>query len=152
MSGVATLSNEKNYTVFQFENHVIRFIAPYSLERYIAVKEWDNGYLVVMAKYKHNDKLEEEYIDLVPILLNQYLDVDKFLKTIKAVKADAADMIVNGSAFTRCAEGFRVLNLNRPDRAVVFSNDGKVLETSMDDIEVRIAGDYLEKNRKFMED
>ena len=38
MSGVATLSNEKNYTVFQFENHVIRFIAPYSLERYIAVK------------------------------------------------------------------------------------------------------------------
>ena len=45
MSGVATLSNEKNYTVFQFENHVIRFIAPYSLERYIAVKEWDNGYL-----------------------------------------------------------------------------------------------------------
>ena len=48
--------------------------------------------------------------------------------------ADAADMIVNGYAFTRCAEGFRVLNLNRPDRAVVFSSDGKVLETSMDDI------------------
>ena len=66
--------------------------------------------------------------------------------------ADKADMIVNGYAFTRCTEGFRVLNLNRPDRAVVFSNDGKVLETSMDDIEVRIAGDYLEKNRKFMED
>ena len=153
MSGVATLSNEKNYTVFQFENHVIRFIAPYSLERYIAVKEWDNGYLVVMAKYKHNDKLEEEYIDLVPILQNLYLDVDKFLNPIKAVEvANGADMIVNGYAFTRCAEGFRVLNLNRPDRAVVFSNDGKVLETSMDDIEVRIAGDYLEKNRKFMED
>ena len=61
-------------------------------------------------------------------------------------------MIVNGYAFTRCTEGFRVLNLKRPDRAVVFSNDGKVLETSMDDIEVRIAGNYLEKNRKFMED
>ena len=86
MIGVATLSNEKNYTVFQFENHVIRFIAPYSLERYIAVKEWDNGYLVVMAKYKHNDKLEEEYIDLVPILQNLYLDVDKFLNPIKAVE------------------------------------------------------------------
>jgi len=28
--------------------------------------------------------------------------------------ADAADMIVNGYAFTRC---YRVLNLNRPDRA-----------------------------------
>lgn len=66
--------------------------------------------------------------------------------------ADAADMIVNGYAFTRCTEGYRVLNLNRPDRAAVFSKVGKVLETSMDDIEVRIAGDYLEKNRKFMED
>ena len=66
--------------------------------------------------------------------------------------ADAADMIVNGYAFTRCPEGYRVLNLNRPDRAVVFSKNGNVLETSMDDIEVRIASDYLEKNRRFMEE
>ena len=86
MSGVVTLSNEKNYTVFQFENHVIRFIAPYSLERYIAVKEWDNGYLVVMAKYKHNDKPEEEYIDLAPILQNLYFDADAVLSQIKGVQ------------------------------------------------------------------
>ena len=86
MSGVATLSNEKNYTVFQFGNHVIWFIAPYSLERYTAVKEWDKGYLVVMAKYKHNEKPEEEYIDLVPILQNLYFDVDKFLNPIKGVE------------------------------------------------------------------
>lgn len=45
--------------------------------------------------------------------------------------ADAADMIVNGYAFTRCTEGYRVLNLNRPDCAAVFSKDGKVLETSI---------------------
>ena len=88
MSGVATLSNEKNYTVFQFENHVIRFIAPYSLERYIAVKEWDNGYLVVMAKYKQNSKPEEEYIDLVPILQNLYIDPEEFLKPIKEVEIE----------------------------------------------------------------
>lgn len=50
----ATLSNEKNYTVFQFNGHIIRFTAPYSLEYYTEVKEWDNGYLVVMAKYKQN--------------------------------------------------------------------------------------------------
>ena len=43
--------------------------------------------------------------------------------------ADAADMIVNGYAFSRCPEGFRVLNLNRPDRAVVFSPAAEVLET-----------------------
>ena len=65
---------------------------------------------------------------------------------------DAADMIVNGYAFTRCPEGYRVLNLNRPDRAVVFSKNGDVLETSMDDIEVRIAVNYLEKNRRFLEE
>ena len=86
MSGVATLSNEKNYTVFQFGNHVIRFIAPYSLERYTAVKEWDNGYLVVMAKYKHNEKPEEEYIDLIPILKDLYIDAVHFLKPIKEVR------------------------------------------------------------------
>lgn len=73
------------------------------------------------------------------------------MKDIKQI-ADAADMIINGYAFTRCPEGCRVLNLNRPDRAAVFSTEGKVLETSMDDIEVRIAGDYLEKNRRFMEE
>lgn len=66
--------------------------------------------------------------------------------------ADAADMIVNGYAFTRCTEGYRVLNLNRPDRATVFSKEGDALETSMDDIEVAIARDYLEKNCKFMEE
>ena len=65
--------------------------------------------------------------------------------------ADEADMIVNGYAFTRCVEGFRILNLNRPDRALVISRDGETLETSMDDIEIQIAKDYYRKNRKFME-
>lgn len=73
------------------------------------------------------------------------------MEKIKQI-ADAADMIINGYAYTRCPEGYRVLNLNRPDRAAVFSNTGKVLETSMDDIEVHIAGDYLKKNRRFMEE
>lgn len=66
--------------------------------------------------------------------------------------ADAADMIVNGYAFTQSPEGYRVLNLNRPDRAAVFSKDEKVLETSMDDIEISIVENYLKKNREFMEE
>ena len=66
--------------------------------------------------------------------------------------ADSADMIVNGYAFTQCTEGYRVLNLNRPDKAVILSKKGEVLETSMDDIEIRIVSDYLNKNRKFMEE
>ena len=41
-------------------------------------------------------------------------------------------------------------NLNRPDKEVVFSKDGEVLETSMDNIELNIARDYLRKNLRFM--
>ena len=66
--------------------------------------------------------------------------------------ADNADVIVNGYAFTKCDLGYRVLNLNRPSKAAVFSKEGEMLETSMDDIELRIAKNYLEQNRKFMEE
>lgn len=66
--------------------------------------------------------------------------------------ANEADMIVSGYAFTHCTEGYRVLNLNRPDKAVVLSKTGDVLETSMDDIEIQIVRDYLRKNSEFMEE
>lgn len=85
-TNVATLSSERGYTVFRFGGHVIRFLAPYSLERYTRVKRWDNGYLVVMAKYAHNAREEEEYIDLPPILDALYFDADAFLKPIKEVR------------------------------------------------------------------
>ncbi len=86
ISNEAVLSSEKNFTVFRFDGHVIRFRAPYSLERYTKVKKWDQGYLVVMAKYRHNDKEEEEYIDMVPILENLYFDSRAFLAPIKKVR------------------------------------------------------------------
>lgn len=70
---------------------------------------------------------------------------------IKTV-ADKADMIINGYAFTRKNDWIHVLNLNRPDKAVVFSLDGEVLETTMDDIELSIAIRYLHQNMKYMED
>ena len=66
--------------------------------------------------------------------------------------ADEAKMIVNGYAFSLCPEGYRVLNLNCPDKATVFSPDMDVLETSMDDIEIHIIKGYLKKNLQFMED
>ena len=66
--------------------------------------------------------------------------------------ADEADLIVNGYAFTKCEEGYRVLNLNRPERAVVLSLAGEVLETTMDDIEIRIIKEYYQKNKKYLED
>lgn len=65
--------------------------------------------------------------------------------------ADRADVIVNGYAFTKAGENVKVLNLNHVDRAAVLRNDGEVLETSMDDIELDIILDYYKKNRKYME-
>jgi len=70
------------------------------------------------------------------------------IKTI----ADNADVIINGYAFTRKDDSFQVLNLNCPDKAVVFSADGEVLETTMDDIELSIASRYLQQTQKYMED
>jgi len=81
----ALLTNQGNFTVFKYGDRVIRFKAPYSLEKYTEVKTWDHGYIVVMAKYAHNDKSEEEYIDLVPILEDLYINPDVFLKPIKKV-------------------------------------------------------------------
>lgn len=58
--------------------------------------------------------------------------------------ADKADIIINGYAFTRKDESIQVLNLNSPNKAVVFSTDGEVLETTMDDIDLSIASRYLQ--------
>lgn len=66
--------------------------------------------------------------------------------------ADKANMIVNGYAFTRENDQIRILNLNNLDKALVISADGKVLETTMDDIEIRIVLDYWNSDREFMED
>ena len=65
--------------------------------------------------------------------------------------ANDADLIVNGYAFKQKDGRISVLNLNRPERASVISLDGEVLETSMDDIELSIVQNYLQKNRKYLE-
>ena len=65
--------------------------------------------------------------------------------------ADNAEVIICGYAFSKCENGISVVNLNAPDHAAVFSNEGEMLETSMDDIELSIVRDYLEKSKKYME-
>ena len=82
----AVLSSAGGFTAFSFGGYNIRFRAPYSLERYVDVVQWDNGYLVVLAKYSHNAEPEEEYIDLKPILDSLYIDAATFLKPIKSVR------------------------------------------------------------------
>lgn len=86
MQEYAMLGKDQDFSFFSFDGKTIRFRAPYSLERYTDVKQWDHGYLVVMAKYRHSSSPEEEYIDLLPILNDLYIDPEEFLKPIKGVQ------------------------------------------------------------------
>lgn len=81
MNDEAILSSCGNMTSFSFGGKNIRFTTPACLDKYVEVKEWDFGYIVVTARYSGED--EEDYIDLLPISRNLYIDVDKFLKPIK---------------------------------------------------------------------
>lgn len=82
----AYLSSCRGYINFSFGGKNIRFKGPYSLVKFDKVKEWDNGYLVVEALYAHENKVVEDYIDLVPILKELYMDPAVFLKPIKNVE------------------------------------------------------------------
>lgn len=82
----AYLSNIGEYTTFTFGGRTLTFLTSKSLERYTSIKEWDNGYLVVMAKYSTRPTEEEEYIDLIPILENLYMNAEAFLNPIRKVE------------------------------------------------------------------
>ena len=81
----AVLSNDERFTSFSYNNRTIRFVTSSKLEKYTRIVEWDHGYLVVMAVYRGLGEVEE-YIDLVPILENLYLEPDVFLNPIKKVR------------------------------------------------------------------
>ena len=87
LSSVALLSNDGDMTSFRYGNNNILFCSPKCLKRYTEVKEWDKGYIVVMADYEGLGETEE-YIDLLPILKNLYINPETFLKPIKSVKID----------------------------------------------------------------
>lgn len=82
----AYLSNNGEYTTFTFGARTLTFLTSKSLERYTSIKKWDNGYIVAMAKYSTRPTEEEEYIDLVPILENLYMDPQTFLEPIRQVE------------------------------------------------------------------
>lgn len=81
----AVLSNQYNMTSFRYGDYHIRFRTPSNLKKYVEIKEWDNGYIVVTADYE-GIGITEEYIDLVPILRNLYIDPERLLCNIKTVK------------------------------------------------------------------
>ncbi|MDY6308466.1 MAG: hypothetical protein SPL71_10550 [Oribacterium sp.] len=84
----AILGNSEGYTTFSFGDTIVRFKAPYSLEYYDHVIKWKRGYLVVDAKYAHNQENEEEYIDLVPIFNGLYIP-ETLLNDIDEVEVES---------------------------------------------------------------
>ncbi len=83
----AVLSSRGDFTSFSYRDNSIRFRTSPRLEQYTRVLQWDNGYMVVMAKYKDLPETEE-YIDLVPILEDLYFDAGTFLKPIQKVRIE----------------------------------------------------------------
>ena len=81
----AVLSNQGDMTSFRYADYNIRFRTPSILKKYVDVKSWDDGYIVVMADYEGMG-ITEEYIDLVPILKNLYMKPETFLKNIQTGK------------------------------------------------------------------
>ena len=84
MSDEAILSNDTQFTSFQYNDTVIRFKTSPKLEKYTKIIEWDEGYIIVMAIYSGVEM--EEYIDLIPILQNLCIDPHRFLKNIRKVR------------------------------------------------------------------
>lgn len=84
-NSTAYLCNDGEYTIFSFGNLKLKFLTSKNLEKYINVKEWDKGYLVVTKKNIGKAE-QEDYIDLQPILENLYMDPEEFYRPIKKVE------------------------------------------------------------------
>lgn len=81
----AVLSVDGELSCFATRERRVRFRTSPRLRSYSAVLQWDDGYLVVLACYEGQEEPVEEYIDLVPILENLYLDPEDILTPIKEV-------------------------------------------------------------------
>ncbi len=84
-NSTAYLFNDGEYSIFSFGNVNLKFLTSKNLEKYIKVKEWNKGYLVVTKK-NFGKSEQEDYIDLQPILENLYMDPEKFYRSIKRVE------------------------------------------------------------------
>ncbi|MBR1523224.1 MAG: hypothetical protein IJ641_02085 [Lachnospiraceae bacterium] len=65
--------------------------------------------------------------------------------------ADNADMIVDGYAFTCIESGYRVMNIDYPDSTMIIDSKDRVIETTMDDIEIDVVMELYNRNKEFLE-
>ncbi len=67
--------------------------------------------------------------------------------------AESSAMIVGGYAFTPMAEGnIRVLALHGDNHACVINEEGEVMETNMDDIELAVVVKYWQRNKLLLKE
>ena len=85
MKEYAVLSNTGDVVSFSYKNILIRYKGPYSLEYFTDVISYDNGYIVVMAKFRHGEEPIEDYIDMESIAEELYMDT-AFLADIDEVR------------------------------------------------------------------
>ena len=87
ISETAYLSSHDEYTTFSVGDVTIKFFTGKGLKKYIRVKDWksEKGYLVVECENR-DLSVEEDYIDLVPIMKNLYMDPNTILKGVREVR------------------------------------------------------------------
>ena len=65
--------------------------------------------------------------------------------------AEKADMIIRGYAFTKEGDFVRIFNLNNGKSSMMINLKGKMLASSMDEIEQALVLDIWEKNKGYIE-
>ena len=87
----AFLSNRDGFAIFSFNNIDLKFRISDRVIKFVKIKEWDAliGYIVVDCLHDTMG-IVEDYIDLLPMLDDLYIDAKKFLKPIKEVEVKNA--------------------------------------------------------------
>ena len=80
----AVLTNSGGYTKFIFKGKTITFMHGQDLLKYLQVKEWEDGYLVVDCLGRVKGKYED-YIDMPFILEKLYMDPKAYLSGLQGV-------------------------------------------------------------------
>ena len=80
----AVITNSGRYTKFMFKGKTITFMHGKDLLKYLKVKKWKDGYLVVECLGKVKGQYED-YIDMPYILESLYMDPQTYLSGLEGV-------------------------------------------------------------------
>lgn len=81
---LAILTSTGRYTKFIYKGKTITFMHGKDLLKYVKVKEWRDGYLVVDCQGRVKGQYED-YIDMPFILENLYMEPKSFLSGMQGV-------------------------------------------------------------------